>query len=111
MKKFTPGTKYKRKGGGYYIYHGITENGKIIAESNSKIFELVGKLSDHMIPEVFSANIWYTKIIYLKYPPCPRHSTTSLVDFLLGNQTGIWWTKKLPQFPVTVRVTVETIND
>ena len=109
--KLEKGAKYKKIGGGYYIYHGIAEDGQMIAESNGKIFKLRGQLKEDMLPEIYNDPIWYTKIIYLKNPPGPTRSATALIDFLMGNQTGKWWHKKLPQFPVTVRITVETIEE
>ena len=64
-----------------------------------------------MLPEVYTAPIWYTKIIYLKNPPYPTRTVTSIADYIFGKHTGTWSTKKLPQFPITVRITVETIEE
>lgn len=121
MTDFIPGTKYRRRGGGYYLYHGLTEDGKLLVETRGGIYKLLPgpgfallpytDTDGDMLPVVFSQSIKYSKVVYLAKPPCPATDSFDLGRYLFGSGNWLWSDKPYKKYTIPVRITVETIQE
>ena len=117
MTNFIPGTKYVRRGGGYYLYHGLTEDNQLLVETRGGIYKLhqgpgfarmfSDETDNDMLPEPYEKPIKYSKVVYLANPPCPAGNGFDLAIHLFGKQVRLWSEEPHENYPIPVRVTVE----
>ena len=117
MTDFIPGTKYARRGGGYYLYHGLTEDGKLLVERQGGVFKLYedeavakmysDEIDNDMLPEPYEKPIKYSVVVYLASLPSPATDSFDLVRYLFGQQNRLWSEEPHENYPIPVRVTIE----
>ena len=117
MTNFIPGTKYARRGGGYYLYHGLTEDNKLLVETRGGIFKLLPgpgfarlpytDTDGDMLPEPYEKPIKYSMVVYLASLPSPATDSFDLVRYLFGQQNRLWSEEPHEKYPIPVCVTVE----